>query len=233
LRVVHWNVHHAGRRTDGVVDRDGLTRWMASFRADVFSLNELDSLANLRDIVTRLERHTGVNWHYSYDYGIAVVSRLPLESQSSCLINSSLGRRIAQATIMVNGRRVNIWSVHHDAYSARTRQAEVTATRACAAGFAEPRIIAGDFNAQSGSPEIRLMATDYTDAWATARRERTATNYAGNCDGCTRRSRIDYVFSSNRGGVLGLRSAEIFDTRDRRGVMPSDHKPMLVVYDVR
>ena len=233
LRVVHWNVHHAGRRTDGVVDRDGLTRWLASFRADVISLNELDSLANLRDIVTRLERRTGNQWHYSYDYGIAVVSRFPLEAQSSCVINSSLGRRIVQATVIVNGRSINIWSLHHDAYSARTRQSEVRATRACTAAFAEPRIIAGDFNAQSGSPEIREMAAHYTDAWAAARARRAATNYSGNCDGCTRRSRIDYVFSSSGSSALTLRSAQIFDTRDRRGVMPSDHKPMLVVYDVR
>jgi hypothetical protein len=32
---------------------------------------------------------------------------------------------------------------------------------------------------------------------------------------------------------LALKSAQMVDTRNRSGVMPSDHKPMLVVYEVR
>jgi hypothetical protein len=32
--------------------------------------------------------------------------------------------------------------------------------------------------------------------------------------------------------MLTLKSAQIFDTRDAQGVMPSDHKPMLVTYAV-
>jgi endonuclease/exonuclease/phosphatase family metal-dependent hydrolase len=233
LRLLHWNVHHAGVRTDGVTDRDGLTTWMASFNADVFSLNEVDAASNLTDIVARLTAKTGRTWHVSYDYGIALVSRFPIDSRSTCVVNPALGRTIVRAGITVNGRTINIWSAHLDAYSATTRLAEMNALLACVGAFPEQKIVAGDLNAGSTSTEIRLLAQTYIDAWPAARLLGTAVNYEGNCDGCTRNGRIDYVFASRGATQLVLRSAQMFDTRNAAGVMPSDHKPMLVVYDVR
>jgi endonuclease/exonuclease/phosphatase family metal-dependent hydrolase/regulation of enolase protein 1 (concanavalin A-like superfamily) len=233
LRILHWNVHHGGQRSDGVTDRDGLTTWMASFNADVFSLNELDSLANLNDIVARLTKKTGTTWYVSYDYGIALVSRFPIESKSSCVINSSLGRKIVRAGIVVNGRTINIWSAHLDAYSATTRQSEMGALLKCVEAFPEQRIVAGDLNAGSTSAEIKLLAGSYIDAWPAAKALGTAVNYPGNADGATRSGRIDYVFASRTATQLVLKSAQIFDTRNAAGVMASDHKPLLVVYDVK
>ena len=233
LRLLHWNVHHAGVRTDGVTDRDGLTTWMAAFNADVFSLNEVDAESNLTDIVSRLTAKTGRTWYVSYDYGIALVSRFPIENRSTCIVNPSLGRTIVRAGITVNGRTINIWSAHLDAYSGTTRLAEMNALLACVNAFPEQKIVAGDLNAGSTSTEIRLLAQTYIDAWPAARALGTATNYSGNCDGCTRNGRIDYVFASRGATQLVLRSAQIFDTRNAAGVMPSDHKPMMVVYDVR
>ena len=40
-------------------------------------------------------------------------------------------------------------------------------------------------------------------------------------------------FTSKLATNLVLKSAQMIDTRDANGVMPSDHKPMLVVYDVK
>ena len=59
------------------------------------------------------------------------------------------------------------------------------------------------------------------------------TNYDGNCDGCTRNSRIDYMFFSKDASSLVLKGAEIIDTRDSSGAMPSDHKPMVATLDVK
>ena len=93
--------------------------------------------------------------------------------------------------------------------------------------------MAGDFNMQASSPEYAALAATHSDAWAAARARGATINYSGNCDGCTRNSRIDYVFASHGAWSLDIRSAQIFDTRDANGNMPSDHKPMLVIYDVR
>jgi len=73
----------------------------------------------------------------------------------------------------------------------------------------------------------------YVDAWKAAKALGTAVNFDGNADGATRNSRIDYVFSSQGASMLTLKSAQVFDTRNASGVSPSDHKPLLVIYDVR
>ena len=86
---------------------------------------------------------------------------------------------------------------------------------------------------QAGSAEYNSMLEGHVDAWKAAKALGTAKNYTGNCDGCTKNSRIDYVFTSKGASFLTLKSAEIFDTRNASGVMASDHKPMLVVYEVR
>jgi hypothetical protein len=86
---------------------------------------------------------------------------------------------------------------------------------------------------QASSGEYALAVVGYNDAWPLAKALGTAFNFPGNCDGCTRNSRIDYVFASQGASWLSLQSAEIIDTRDGNGYMPSDHKPMIVVYEVR
>jgi len=92
--------------------------------------------------------------------------------------------------------------------------------------------MAGDFNMQASSSEYAVAAASYVDAWALARALGVTLNYSGNCDGCTRNSRIDYIFASQGVWWLTLESAQVFDTRDASGYMPSDHKPLLVVYQV-
>ena len=57
----------------------------------------------------------------------------------------------------------------------------------------------------------------YTDAWAAARARAGSITF----------------FISKAATLLALTSAQMVDTRTRSGVMPSDHKPMLVVHEVR
>jgi endonuclease/exonuclease/phosphatase family metal-dependent hydrolase len=86
---------------------------------------------------------------------------------------------------------------------------------------------------QYGSAEYNAMAATYTDAWLAAKAAGTATNYSGNCDGCTRNSRIDYVFASKAQAVATVKSAAVLDSRNASGVMPSDHKPLLVTFAIK
>ena len=86
---------------------------------------------------------------------------------------------------------------------------------------------------QADTPEYNSMMETHTDAWRVAKAAGVAINFSGNCDGCTRQSRIDYVFTSRGASWLTLKSAGVLDTRNARGVAASDHKPLLVVYSVR
>jgi endonuclease/exonuclease/phosphatase family metal-dependent hydrolase len=136
----------------------------------------------------------------------------------------------------VNGRLINVWSTHLDSSSTTSayRIAEIKALHACVGNFAEQKIVAGDFNAKASSTEIALMATQFNDGWAKAASLGTAVSYPGNTSfGATRNARIDYIWSSKKASYLVVKSAEVFDTRDAYGKMPSDHKPLMVRFEVK
>lgn len=232
LRFLQWNVHHGGIGTDGVYNPGRVADWIATMNPDVASLNEVDTQDQVNAIVNAVEARTGVNWHVAFSgLGNLVISRLALTTSSHCTYATS-GAKAPHAGVMVNGRQINVWSTHNSVSSAVDRLYQTIALQACALLWPEARIIAGDYNMQEGTAEYLQALAGYSDAWPTAKSRGTATNYSGNCDGCTRNSRIDYVFSSGGALFLSLESAQIVDTRNASGHMPSDHKPMLVVYRV-
>lgn len=233
LRVLHWNTHHGGIRTDGVYDPALIANWIAQINPHIVSLNEVDDQGQLDAIVNALKSKTGVTWYTSFSgLGNLVISRLAPTATSRCVYPDGV-RYSAHLATLVNGRPINVWSIHTTVDNAATRLAEVQGLQACARLWPEGRILAGDFNMQEGSPEYLQAMVGYTDAWPAAKALGAALNYSDNCDGCTRNSRIDYEFASKGATFLTVRSAQVFDTRDANGVTPSDHKPMLVVYDVK
>jgi endonuclease/exonuclease/phosphatase family metal-dependent hydrolase len=233
LRVLHWNTHHGGIRSDGVYDPALIASWIAQMKPDIASLNEVDTQDELNAIVSALKAKTGVTWYSSFSgLGNLVISRLAPTATSRCVYPDGT-RYSAHLAAIVNGRPINVWSIHTTVDNASTRLAEVKGLQTCALNWPEGRILAGDYNMQEGSPEYLQAVVGYTDAWPAARALGTSINYSGNCDGCTKNTRIDYQFVSKGATFLSVRSAQIYDTRDANGVTPSDHKPLLVTYDVK
>jgi endonuclease/exonuclease/phosphatase family metal-dependent hydrolase len=103
-----------------------------------------------------------------------------------------------------------------------------------AAGFAENRIIAGDMNAWPDQSSIAEYNSTYNDAWTVATNNGTATGISGITPfGATKKGRIDYIFYSRGASNLFVLNASTPDTRDASGVTPSDHRPVVVTFDVR
>ena len=237
LRLLHWNAHHGGQRSDGVYDPAGFADWLAKFNPDVITLNEIDTVAQADRLLAELKaKMPGVPWTYYYlghMKGNMILSRFPIVAQSTCVVNTTDDRRVAHIGVVVNGRTLNVWDAHLSLDGSGERTSETRALQACETNWPEARIAAGDYNMQADTAEYKSMTEGHVDAWRAAKALGTAVNYSGNCDGCTRNSRIDFVFTSKGASWLVLTSAEIFDTRNASGVMASDHKPMLVVYDVK
>jgi endonuclease/exonuclease/phosphatase family metal-dependent hydrolase len=105
--------------------------------------------------------------------------------------------------------------------------------KAWANSFSQQHVYAGDFNAWPGAAEIANMTSVAHDAWAVAVANNTDVAYAGNEAGNTRNSRIDYVFYSKSATRLAVKAAQVFDTRDANGVMPSDHRPVMATFEVK
>jgi endonuclease/exonuclease/phosphatase family metal-dependent hydrolase len=243
IRVMHWNLHHGN---------DPNNKWafprqmdvIANAKPDIISLNEVEKLNSsygnidqAAEIANYMTSKTGNTWYQymvvgsgaSKGIGNAIISRFPLSGTSICSLSST--RNAVHATMIVNGRSLNFWSTHLAVEASSYRVKEATALVACMAAYEQDRIVAGDFNAGTGTPEINKMA-DYIDGWPNAKSRGVTVNYAGNCDGCTRNSRIDYLFISKQAIGLVPKRLEIIDTRVD-GVMASDHKPMVATFDIR
>jgi endonuclease/exonuclease/phosphatase family metal-dependent hydrolase len=245
LRVMQYNTHHGGVGTDGVWDVHRLIASAVKQSPDIISFNEVeykdgysDGYDDLALYLAELKSQTGKTWYGKFivasgassGIGNAIVSRIPFDTTAHQQLSD--GRAILDATITVNGRTINFASTHLDEASSSTRWTQFGEIATWAKGIAEARIICGDFNAQSSDSVSAKVRETYYDAWAVAQSEGVATSFPGN-NGETRHSRIDYIYYSRNASALQLKSAQVIDTRDSHGVQPSDHRPLLVVFNVK
>ena len=243
LKVLDWNTHH-GEGTDGVYNLQRFVTRIAQTGANVVSLNEVEKFTSWGNedqparYAALLKAATGATWHYTFaqrdgaskGQGNLILSTFPIEAADQKVLSYS--RSVAMARIVVNGTRVHVFSTHLDAESSSRRATQMKELKAWAAGFAQQHIYAGDFNAWPGASEIANMTSAAYDAWAKAKASSIATAYPGNEEGNTRNSRIDYVWYSKSASRLTLKGAQVFDTRDSKGVMPSDHRPLMATFQV-
>jgi endonuclease/exonuclease/phosphatase family metal-dependent hydrolase len=246
LRVLHWNTHHGGVGTDGVWDPARLVQWIANFNPDVVSLNEMErktSWSRNTDepvtIAALMKQYTGKTWYWKFEtlsgetngIGCMILSRFPLDASEPRLLSG--GRSAINAAFTFNGRTINFTSTHLHPDSSSYRKTEIGELTSWEQGLAEQRIIAGDFNASYTSAEDALMTKTYFDSWAVAQANGTDITYAGNPNGNTRNSRIDFIYYSRTATKLSLKSSQVYDTRDSNGDMPSDHRPLMSIFTVQ
>jgi endonuclease/exonuclease/phosphatase family metal-dependent hydrolase len=251
LKVLSWNTDFA-KGTDAIYNPDRTATWIANINPDIAALCEVpsDLAVILKDAVIQ---KTGRTWYYYHvpkysgtTEGNLILSKYPFSSTSARFL--SYQRSVAQATINVSGRNINFFATHLDPDSSYARSVEIGELTSWAAGFADSRIICGDFNAGPDTSEMTGMMSQYYDYWQIAMGMGVATAYPDNpvyMHTRTRRGRIDYVFYSGSG--LTLRSAQIPDSRDLsntnvvitlgtlddKGVRPSDHNHVVVTFDLK
>ena len=252
LRVLQWNIHH-GVGTDGAYDIDRIATWIARSSPDVVLLNEVEKYTSWgnEDQPARfkalLEAKTGRTWymHFAQEFGQwwsngkghLMLSTYPFDGVSQTTITQSSGLRGAgaasQATIYVNGRAVNFILSHLDPYDRDMRLVQARDVIRWAAGFAENRILAGDMNAWPDQSSILELNKTYHDSWTVAANKGAATGISGISPfGATKNGRIDYLFFSKNAPNLVVIDSRTPDTRDSRGVMPADHRPVVTTFEV-
>jgi endonuclease/exonuclease/phosphatase family metal-dependent hydrolase len=236
LRVMQWNVHKT-KGSDGVCNPDRIADAIVAQNVHAVSVNEVNFFSGacawdfdmgekLRSLV---QQKSGQTWYRQHvnagGVGNVLLSRYQPIASSSTLL--SYNRGVAQVTIAVNGRNVNLFSTHVDYENASWRTTQIGEAVRWMSGFAEPRIVMGDFNTWPGTSDYNLVASPYQDSWVAAQSAGTATAYNGT--GATHgASRFDYVFYS-RGTALSLTSVNVPDMRVN-GVYPSDHDPVIAVF---
>lgn len=239
LRVMDWNIHKT-KGSDGVCNPDRIANGIAAQKVDVVSLHEVNFFSGVcaytfdmgAKLETLLEQKTGIAWYRQNvnagGTGNVLLSRIKPVSSSSYLL--SYDRGVAQMTIVVNGRNVNLFSTHVEYYTASWRPTQITQAVNYAGTFGDPRIVMGDFNTNPGTSDYYRIANYYNDAWAVAQSAGTAWAYDGS--GSTHGgSRFDYVFYS-RTSLLALQNVKVPDMRVG-SVYSSDHDPVVATFTVK
>ena len=253
LRVMDWNIHH-GVGTDGAYNIDRLATWMAKANPDVITLNEAEKYTSWGNedqparFKAMLESKTGRKWymHFIQEFGQwtsngkghVILSVYPFESVGYSTITQSSGLNgagaIGQATIIVNGRTINLFVTHLDPYDQGMRLIQAQDAIRYASGFAENRIMTGDMNAWPDQSSILELNKTYYDSWTVAAAKGTAKGIWDITPfGATKKGRIDYIFFSKNAPNLVVLDSWTPDTRDANGHMPSDHRPVVTTFEVR
>jgi endonuclease/exonuclease/phosphatase family metal-dependent hydrolase len=246
LRVLHWNIQKGGRDENGTFNPDKIVSWIVKMNPHVVSINEVESGNSYFSgdgtamYKSKLESATGVTWYAweAQDYGVwgdkglrsVVFSRYPFASNYRHIYSAGTLKTVGGATIYFNGRLINFMSTHFDPYSSSYRMTQAKDLKTYASGFAEDRIICGDFNEQASN--LSTITGSYYDAWAVAKSKGIAYSASDNPDGNTRNSRIDYIFYSRSEQHLTLQKVQVVDTRNSSGVMASDHRPVYAEFVV-
>ena len=253
LRVLQWNIHH-GVGTDGKYDLDRLATWMAKMTPDVVMLNEVEKYTGWGDedqparFRSLLQSKTGKTWYYHFaqEYGDwtsagkghLILSRYPFGSTAHDTVTASSGLNgagaVSEASIVVNGRTIDLVIGHLDPSSSTMRLTQAREVISWASTFPENRIITGDMNAWPDQSSIAEYNKTYSDSWSVAASKGTAYEFSGlSPDGATKKGRIDYIFYSKNASNLKVVSSKVYDTRDSRGYMASDHRPVVTTFEVR
>ncbi len=250
LRVLHYNIGKNGWGTDGRYDPNRIVSVVAKVNPDIISFNEVErwnSYSQGADGValykSLLEQKTGARWYvwHAQAYGVwndkglinVIYSKIPFSATYRHIYSAGKLKSVGGVTINFNGRNINFMTTHFDPYTASYRLTQARDLVTYMKGFAENRIVAGDFNDQPGNPPITTMTAAYYDAWAEAKKAGIAYSPPDNPNGYTRNSRIDYIFYSRGERNLTLKKVQVVETRSSSGVMPSDHRPVVAEFLVQ
>lgn len=173
--------------------------------------------------------------------GVAVLSRWPIEQQSSHAFG---GARVQFAGLAGPRGPVQVYGLVMDAWWLDQSEARQQAVRELLSSIdppGDPRvplIVCGDFNADPDSDEIRMLTgrtaapvpgLSWYDAWEVAGPATPGHTWSNSNPWATQllwpSRRIDYIFSATprRGGAGHPVQAALLGTRPVTGTYPSDH----------
>jgi endonuclease/exonuclease/phosphatase family metal-dependent hydrolase len=229
MRVVTLNLLHGapipGQR-HARVSRETRLEWtshlLADERPDVVLLQEASANARQENTAAILARNLGMEFIYaranpspflrlagigrfSFEEGPAVLSRLPIVGRRVHRLSSVLSffeQRLALEAILEGpDARFSVFSVHLSASSAADRKHQIAQLvhEVESTPHAHPVIVGGDFNAEEGSHEIRLLTEvkGWIDSFRHLNSEAAGYTWgqALTSAAATAGSRIDFLFS--------------------------------------
>ena len=228
LRVATWNIKH-GRGMDGRLDLERTATVLATFDADIVALQEVDEVVRRSDrvdqaawLADRLGMHAAFGSFMDYQggrYGLAILSRFPIEHAETWRLTDGNEPRVAQAIRFKtpSGESITAACVHFDwVDDDGFRFTQASETMARLRDLDTPWIVLGDFNDTPDSRTMRGFHALGRDA--SKPRDATATFPADDP-----RIEIDFIVTGP-GDHWTVDEVEVID----EGVA-SDHRPVIAV----
>jgi len=231
LRVASYNIKH-GQGNDHRLDLDRTAALLRNIRADLIGLQEVDHLATRSKQVDQaryLGEQLGMQSAFgsfmdfqSGKYGLAILSRYPIESSQEIRLPDGNEPRVALACKirLPSGKTVMAVNLHLDWVrddSFRFAQAKKLAE--FLGGLKIPYVLLGDFNDIHGSRTLDLLSQD---ALPTA----TTPNNNFTFSSADPQRRIDFIFASPADSWQ-VQWSRVYDAP-----LTSDHRPILAVIEL-
>ncbi len=230
MRVASWNVNSVKQRVGRLLP------WLDERRPDVVCLQEVLQHPGLPNQAVTLGESLGCAVHFvSVDpetaakrYGNAILTpHRMLARDGRALLPLDDYRVVARARIDFHGRALDVYDthLHHTAAGSAIRATQIRDLLAYVAATrgTGPLVLAGDFNAASGTDEMRLLEPRFLDAFdalhAGARGEPTTLNPAFGHPA----RRIDHVLVARDTGLTPIGAAIVLREPGPDGTWPSDH----------
>jgi endonuclease/exonuclease/phosphatase family metal-dependent hydrolase len=212
---------------------------LRALRPDVVCLQEVLQHASLPNQARTLADSLGYGWHFcSVDgperpkrYGNAILTpHRMLRADGRNLLPLDDYRVVAYVRIEVRGREIDVYDthLHHTPEGGAIRATQVRDLIAFidSTRGSGPLVLAGDFNAGAGTPELQPLASGYIDTWAAtnphadAEASRTFNPLFGNVP-----QAIDHIFVARQGrpALMPLSSELLFHSCGADSVWASDH----------
>lgn len=169
LRVMAYNIKH-GRGMDGTVDLERTAAVISKLNPDLVALQEIDNnckRSGNQDIAAELGKLLKMEHRFAKfmdyqggEYGLAVLSKLPIKNQVRHQLPPGAEPRCA-LEISVQAKHwptpLAFVSVHNDWTNEGIRVKQVTALLKAMEGQKSPVILAGDFNGTPNCASLKLL----------------------------------------------------------------------------
>ncbi|MBW8810089.1 MAG: endonuclease/exonuclease/phosphatase family protein [Lysobacter sp.] len=246
LTVLSLNLWHD--KTDWPKRRALIVAEIKRLQPDVIALQEVLQHEGLRNQAQDLADALGYQAQFvSVDaadaprrYGNAILTRMPVAARDMHkLAPLNDYRTVAHALLRVGAqhRGINVYAthLHNDAGGGEIRREQIASLLGFVDATAQgaPTIVAGDFNSNADSPELRALAARYRDAYAQAHPREAGDAAASSTlnPAYLPAQRIDHVFYDP--AAFELMQARIVLNRSRDGVWASDHFGLLATLRLR
>ncbi|GIP35693.1 endonuclease/exonuclease/phosphatase family protein [Paenibacillus sp. J2TS4] len=250
IKVMSFNIYHGEGLLDGKLDLQRIAEVVRESGADVIGMQEVDKhfseRSDYEDQGKRLAESLSMDYAYGAnlkletsstgepdrEYGTLILSRYPIVSRRNRAlpqVDSEEGynepRGLLETHLNIEGQRVVFLNTHLGLNEVE-RNAQVNWIIQQYGDCPEPILLAGDFNAEPSSPEIRRLKEVFQDAFEPfgLQDEPTLLEYKDiHAEPAEYHltKRIDYVFSSGQVQLIGA---------ERINCVVSDHLPVTGIY---